>query len=750
MKVTTKVAVEVTINTVSSVPNNPYEFFPESEPFPLAEDLKDFTSGKQDTGTRFSDDQKSELQDYHDSLRKKHNPHHPDSAFQQAVKFWEQPDNLARLQHCVNHGLTLFLNGAVQSMKTVYYTALVYVLKNIYKIDIVALLTNNITASKDQQHGRAKKGALHDPRLCNFSIADLQTHSKNEPLNINHVYVGMASKHQVEKFDACLNRTIEQHSMFSEMANTEMQPLKVLMIVDESDLVEPGTAGPNAKLGTDSGLDEAIYRLVEKSQQPHSGYELHTVNSSATLVSQLVTYTNFWNTDLHPEQVFWLPVDADYKGYRTPTTSYDPSRQKTGLVPGDKSANIDFIADRTLHHYYDVVSNRFGLTQIATVLLSLGTKIHSDIAKDLKKVYRKKGMKKVELIDYDFHSLQIDHDTDVVIVVQNGNTTNITQGPGEKITVILEKCTPKVIVFVGGQMINRAMTFECDGWSNPDTDRIGGYANLAFIAPSDRTQMQAILQMHRCWGVRPSWKDHVVYVTDHIADEIANYHAQDDLLKNRLSQGPISPGDISQWALTNRIGTGRINSNMKITRVNGSRMNAHINNLSHAQRNLYVTNGYNGFPVLEQDWSRKLTVQEWMLIDLGGQIAAIDIVQQHRNIVIDPNLTRFNRMPETYHSGQDARINAQAFGNKVKTDVITVWENAHGDRYIYHCRDITNSWTVRYVIDIDNANKPAPGGWILDPLRSNGKSKLYPPNSKTLTPTPIGNTGFVPSGIYQH
>lgn len=686
-------------------------------------------------------------------------------AWNQARQFWMK--NWDNVKWCFENNKIMYLFAYVQSRKTVYYNALIQLVLQGFEgepalADVAWLSTNNMLASLGQNLDRAKDTLMTDRYGIDVRSSEIGNNDQFYFMK-NQMYIGIHNPSRMRTLRRSLEHTEAKRRAECEKTGREYVPLRVLVLLDEGDEVNSDMANTDCANNRDSTATERILFDIRQD------FKVNVVSVSATTTSLLVVYSNFYGKvgPLDYRQVFEPTVSKHYKGVVNPHTGeYNDSFIHDGLVMEDErvfkggkykpSATIGnthnplFIANKIIGHYNNRFTNPEELAQIATVTLGAQTKGHTRTGELIKDSLAFVSGERVQLIDMNMDSVAIDTGCSYIVLTHNGKTNSLN--PAKKMRVIYDAfnsagTTLKGIVFVGGYLLGRAVTYEIPGeWFKKDGDYFGAYCNLTFTYPSKSISAEAIIQTMRVCGVRPSYKAHVTYTTEGLQSDIKGYYTLTrEFLSHLKTKGQLDQKLVLEYGLTCNLTKARVEKYTGITKATESRHAREFDNIENSERADLVKNGYTVGATVNAvtpvDCFIKITDQEYNLLNtitnsvIGRKLATVNYAVElfhdrgHGWVVGNGKITSTRNLEHTKYFKAGARgfhedgVTVSSYIQRTENSFVW-WKNSSGEAYLYHWagkNGKNDQWLIHYHVDIDH------NGRICDLDRANQKSILEKP-----------------------
>ncbi len=751
-KVTTKIKFKNSLFEEDSFSNNDW---------PLRIPLQNYSN---ESGKDFSDkiNQQSTI------LKQQFKQTDPTSSFSIAIEYWK--DQWNNVKYCFENKLPMLTIGNIQSQKTVYYLALTYLaLKGFMKddgtvepelVDTVWLSTNNDKGSGTQNKKRANDTLI--PLGINIFSVDLDDQKKDggEPLQ-SGCYISISNKARNQLLIEYVTNTIKFKKEQCSSGFEYSEP-RILVLLDEGDLSLVEMGGKELKkdsIKTEENLYNAVYS---------SDCLVRYMSISATMTSTIALYENFCDRlgELKTQQVFTPPISSFYKGLIKPDGSYNSDFLDETIFLKDEdskyfsggqyksSANINnvinpniIVAVMSNHYNQQQPLNGLRPTQIATVTLGKNKNQHTRTGQLIVDSFKKDGQL-AELINS--HDVTIDSKSEWVVITHNGDTNNFSAA--EKLRKIYDEkhkhnVTLKGILFVGGHLLGRAVTYEIPSKMNniptnchdTTSQYYGSYCNISFTLPAaGKPNIESLVQTFRCAGVRTDVKTHKVYTSKEISNSVKEYcNILSDIISLIRQKGSLARNQLIAYLSTIEKDDGK-----KITPVTttprkekniskaGGRVGFRFgDDIDQCMRDLYLQTGLpipNGsYPLLAGDAYWKISKSEFDSIlnhKNSKQIAQDFLKNKGINIEVSEcrHAESFHMSASGETSAEDARRRAM-YGNKTD-NVVSLWQAPNKEYYFYvkYGQTETN-YVIRYKIELEsNSGIPLQ-------LDRSGQKSIIPP-----------------------
>ena len=672
----------------------------------------------------------------------------PNSSFNTAIDYWqEQWDNV---KYCFDNKLPMLTIGNIQSQKTVYYLALTYLALNGFTknevielplVNTVWLTTNNDNGSEDQNEKRAKD-ILGPYGVPIFKVKPNDLKKNPDDFLQSGCYISISNSTRSGLLDQYISNTIKVKKQ-QESKGFDYQSPRILILLDEGDLNFPEMGGK--ELETDSVITEK--KLYDAAWR--TDCLVRYMSISATMTSTIALYRNFYGRlpELKNEQVFTPPINNLYKGLVNPDGSYnsdfidektflsyeDPKYFSKGKYTSSASiANVqnpNIIAIAMINHDNQQQSlNGKKLTQIATVTLAKRKDQHTRAGELIVDAFNFRGQK-AELIDS--HDVKVDSISEWVVITHNGDTDTLSAAEKiEKIYIAKHNCgiDLKGIMFVGGHLLGRAVTYEIPNRHDPRQPQYGSYCNISFTLPSiDKPNIESLVQTFRCAGVRPDTKTHKVYTSKSISESVKEYcNILSDMITNIRQKGTLEQGQL--FSYISRI--QKTDGKMTVPVISTSRKEKHIpkagggkrlridEDVDQFQRNIYLQIGLlianQTHSVLSGDdyWRISKSEYESLINGKNLKISGEDFLRSKgKNITLSQTLRQANHFKDTVaesgrlSTAEDAR--RQLMYGKQTDNLASIWKTSNDEYYFYIKYGQTGSnYVIRYKLELDHNGTP--------------------------------------------
>jgi len=300
--------------------------------------------------------------------------------------------------------------------------------------------------------------------------------------------------------------------------------------------------------------DEALTHFKNYCQ--NQGIFVAVDEYSATIHSKMWTHAQV--EDVTGNQVFELPLSPYYKGIEKNTLDFrDILVDENPNIFNDRDGydksisykatqNLPIIAnelDRWINDKtYGYPAHKTPM--IATIVSGIRKDSQSHMAELLKPALENLGYN-VGIWDSNYKVCSAIRPSDeIIIIVYNGNTSK-NDDISDKLQAIADYYNskklpnPKSILVVANKKANKAVTVEVPReCHNPNSIYFGYYVSATMLQSRNKSKnIEAEMQFLRCTGIRPDLKQHSVWVTPFLKNELINhYNAMKDLRSKMLSE----------------------------------------------------------------------------------------------------------------------------------------------------------------------------------------------------------------------
>jgi hypothetical protein len=570
--------------------------------------------------------------------------------------FLRRPDIKKYIKQCLVEDRPIYAFGDTQSQKTQFKQELAYLVVSEGWKHVVIVSTTNMTDAMHQLQGRVEK-FFGPKRVRVYSSDNLPTR-----FNEKEVVITMANSARYKKIKDVLEQTVQD-----DIKGGFEKPLEYLMIMDEGEEFDAAAGSADKSTATESELWE-IFEYARSL-----GVDIDTVKVSATLESALLS-SGYWvgtYPDLAHYQVMRLPLSVHYQGIRTgmpidPILEEEDKDYFKGMGFTDKvshytdSKNIMTIVDTIESHINDC---EFNTVQVANIVYGTARSQHSLMALLMTDYWSKVIGQKVQILDKGDDSRNLDNDTDIVIIIQNGDTKNGTLP--EKLRDCADKVKDlKAIVVIADKMANKSITIDAGfdhGITDPTSKYFGLWCNLTFLYRPKDSNVEADIQYMRCTGVRPTGvKQHVCYTTFYLKEQIERYVDDMDAFHQQLAADGIISGTTEiPWTMNIKKQIGKGSVNKLIARTGGTKR-SRGQTIDNKTRDTWINDSSTSWRAKD----RIIPLSKSELVSINGNKQKVIEFAKNAgfgsNSMIEPNYIQVNHLKDTQNlsdinGGQGAR-----------------------------------------------------------------------------------------------
>lgn len=583
-------------------------------------------------------------------------------------------NNWPNFKYCIQNKLPIYTLADTQSGKTFFKFWLADQALNDNVVDNVIISTTNLTGAMTQICDRAIEwGKRHGRQVKS-------TTDKSAYMIKGDIFINMTNANRTKSID-----TIVEDA--EKTAKTLNKPApRILVILDEGEEFH--------ELTETSQCDTALGNLLI-----HNKHNVNVVKVSATLLSHILIHGQF-SSDLGflaKEQIYQIPNHPDYKGLNIPNF-IEPVLVAETNFSGDcytKKANLrnTFNIKIVVDQVESLINNQKtigddsqtkSLVQIGNVVFGRMRSGHLKVADMFIKAFQNKGRTVTLWDDEDFN--QLNHSSEVVIVVHNGHARDLTVA--EKLTAIAhgwDRNELKAVLIISKMMTGKSITVECEHWHDQKSPEFGFYCNFtAYYGPPNENITTGIQAM-RCTGIRPALKKNVMWATDDTKQDIENYRDQITRFISHLAKvGSMTQTQIIDWVYGTR----------PLTK---SKVQKFIGNTGRKSVGKDIDN-VERYLAIQADRLIPVTANQYK--EIGRNTAlAIDLAirKGFMPVSIDPAVWEGPRPDRSYPDAENARM---AFKNHSENKEVKLhWVKLKNRYYLYIKNKMSNALRVEYNIN---------------------------------------------------
>ena len=465
-----------------------------------------------------------------------------------------------RYESCWNNGCRTYNVAGTQSAKTRHMMAKAkMMLDNGFQI-VIMLSPNNVDAL-DQTHKRfiddnqRRFAPYQNGKAIGRNKVQLYKNPDDIPTYARdaEVWFAMASGRRLDAVLQFLTRRLT-HTDYENYPKIT----KIGLIHDEAEEFSDAVHG----IGDyDTAItDEALTDF--KNYCNSQGIFVAVDEYSATIHSKMWTHARV--EAVTGNQVFELPLSPYYKGIEMNTLDFrdflvDESpniyNDRDGYDKGvtyKNTKNLPVIASE-LDNWINNKKYGYPLHKtpmIATIVSGIRKDSQSHMAELLKPALESLNYK-VGIWDSNYNVCSAIRPSDeIIIIVYNGNTSK-NDDISDKLKAVADYYNnkklpnPKAILVVANKKANKAVTVEVPReCHNPNSIYFGYYVSATMLQSRNKAKnVEAEMQFLRCTGIRPDLKQHIVWVTPFLKNELNNhYNAMKDLRNKMLAEPTKNAG----------------------------------------------------------------------------------------------------------------------------------------------------------------------------------------------------------------
>lgn len=583
-------------------------------------------------------------------------------------------NNWHNFKYCIQNKLPIYALADTQSGKTFFKFWLADQALNDNVVDNVIISTTNLTGAMTQICDRAIEWGKSISRQVK------STTDKSAYMIKGDIFINMTNANRTNRID-----TIVEDAEKTARKLNKPAP-RILVILDEGEEFH--------ELTETSQCDTALGNLLI-----HNKHNVSVVKVSATLLSHMLIHGRF-SSDLGflaKEQIYQIPNHPDYKGLNIPNF-IEPVLVNETNFSGDcytkkanlrNTSNIKIVVDQveSLINNQKTIgddSQTKSLVQIGNVVFGRMRSGHLKVADMFIKAFQNKGRTVTLWDDEDFN--QLNHSSEVVIVVHNGHARDLTVA--EKLTAIAhgwDRDELKAILIISKMMTGKSITVECEHWYDQKSPEFGFYCNFTAYYGPGRENITTAIQAMRCTGIRPALKKNVMWATDDTKQDIENYRDQITRFISHLNKvGSMTQTQIIDWVAGTRPLT-----KAKVQKFIGNTGRKSVGqDIDNTERYL-ATEADGLIPVTANDY-KKIGKDTALAIDLA-------IENGFMPVSMDPAVWEGPRQDRSYPDAENARM---AFKNhSAGKEVKLHWVKLKNRYYLYIKNKMSNDLRVEYNIN---------------------------------------------------